>query len=595
MFSKRLFWLEILLLLIITIPLFSSLLNGYYFSMHDDQHIARLFLLDQAIRQGDLYPRWVGTLGYSFGYPLFNFYPPLIYYVAEGFHLIGLSLIWSIKSTIILGFILSVFGMHLFLKKKVGAIFSVVGATLYGYFTYHAVLVFVRGAFAEFFAMALLPFAFLTLENMAKKKTIKSAAVFAVCFALLILTHPLIAFPFIIFLGFYGLFHLLNNKKKIQTFVSYAWATLLGLVLSAFFWLPAMLERKFTQVDLLSTTDLSTYSHHYVCPSQFLYSAWGYGGSVPGCFDGLSFQMGKVYLILLVFSLIGAIFYWIKRRKFDDALLYYTFYLFLAVFSLFMTTNYSSFLWDNLKFLAYLQFPWRFLTYAGFFIAVSSTYSFFFWQKILKNENKEAIIRASSLIVIILTIFFYQKYFKPQTYVYITDQQKTSFEEIAWNVSRTSLDFIPQGVPIKQLNSDRKTVDIDRSELQEDLYNVHLGTSKKVEVLKNTMREKEFIVDAFVPLDFWLYTFYFPGWKAYLNEKEIPIFTNENNIIRVNIPQGYHNLKFVFENTPVRSVSNFISLGGLLITLYLLIGDKFKEVKRRFSSGFNKALNKYDR
>src|SRR3989344_4879510 len=97
---------QLCLLLIITIPSFLRILNNNYFSMHDDQHITRLFLLDQGLKQGYLYPRWVGGLGFGFGYPLFNFYPPLIYYIGELFHILGFSLIWSIKLDFISGFYL---------------------------------------------------------------------------------------------------------------------------------------------------------------------------------------------------------------------------------------------------------------------------------------------------------------------------------------------------------------------------------------------------------------------------------------------------------------------------------------------------------
>src|SRR3990167_11296775 len=96
--------IDLTLLFIITVPAFIRILDNQYFSMHDDQHIVRLFLLDQGLKQGYLYPRWVDNLGFGFGYPLYNFYPPLIYYVAELFHLIGFSFIWSVKLTFILGF-----------------------------------------------------------------------------------------------------------------------------------------------------------------------------------------------------------------------------------------------------------------------------------------------------------------------------------------------------------------------------------------------------------------------------------------------------------------------------------------------------------
>jgi hypothetical protein len=65
---------DLLLILIITLPAFISLLKPGYFSMHDDQHIVRLFLLEQGVKQGYFFPRWVDGLGFGYGYPLFNFF-----------------------------------------------------------------------------------------------------------------------------------------------------------------------------------------------------------------------------------------------------------------------------------------------------------------------------------------------------------------------------------------------------------------------------------------------------------------------------------------------------------------------------------------
>lgn len=68
-----------------------------FFPIHDDEQIARIFELDSALSDGQFPVRWVQHLGFGFGYPLFNFYPPLSYYSAEAFHLIGFSFIDSTK------------------------------------------------------------------------------------------------------------------------------------------------------------------------------------------------------------------------------------------------------------------------------------------------------------------------------------------------------------------------------------------------------------------------------------------------------------------------------------------------------------------
>src|SRR3989344_7778858 len=194
--------IDLTLLFIITVPAFIRILNNQYFSMHDDQHIVRLFLLDQGLRQGYIYARWVDGLGFGFGYPLFNFYPPLIYYLAELFHLLGFSLIWSIKLLIVLGFFLGAVGIYFLVKKFTDRFSAFLSVTLYTFFFYHAVLVYVRGALAEFFSLALLPFVFLSLNNLFDKTTWKNLVFFGISFGLLILTQPLIALPSLIFMGF---------------------------------------------------------------------------------------------------------------------------------------------------------------------------------------------------------------------------------------------------------------------------------------------------------------------------------------------------------------------------------------------------------
>ena len=287
-----------LALLIISIPAFLSLLNPWYFSMHDFQHIARLFLLDQGLHQGYLFPRWVDTLGFNFGYPLFNFYPPLIYYISEMFRLVGMSYIWSVKAMVILGYGLGAVGTYLLCLKvykvhKVQKIAALVAATLFTFFTYHATLVYVRGAFAEFWGMNVLPFAFLSLELLREKPTIKRSVFFATTLAALILSHVFIAFPFILFFIPYTVYSILNTSNKVRYIKHVIVGGLLGTTLSAFYWLPSMLERKFTLVDSILTKELASYTVHFLQPLQLWHSSWGYGGSGAGLSDGMSFQLGK--------------------------------------------------------------------------------------------------------------------------------------------------------------------------------------------------------------------------------------------------------------------------------------------------------------
>ena len=234
---KRIFQrlLEIGLLIIISFPAIYSLLNQGYFSMHDDQQIARLYLLAQGIYQGSLFPRWVGELGFGFGYPLFNFYPPLVYYVGFFFHVIGFSYIWAAKLMFISFTIIGTVGAYILSRQLFSKKTSYVVAILYTYLFYRAVGVYVRGALAEFAASSLLPLVFAAVIYLYKKNNRKSAILFGIAFSLLILAHPLIAFPSMIFIGLLFIFFFILSKQKMKFFMNGLLGTIFALSSSAFF------------------------------------------------------------------------------------------------------------------------------------------------------------------------------------------------------------------------------------------------------------------------------------------------------------------------------------------------------------------------
>lgn len=539
--------------------------------MHDNQHIARLFLLDQGIKQGSLLPRWVDGLGFGYGYPLFNFYPPLVYYLGEFFHLIGFSFIWSIKLVFIFGFLAAAIGTYLFAKKRIGRVSALLSTVLYSYFFYHAVNAYVRGALAEFFSMALIPFMFLALDNLAENKSLINSIWFGVIFALLIICHPLIAFPSIFYIGLFVIYYLLTLKQdKIRFIKQFILACIIGLGLSSFFWLPSLMERKFTLVDDILIKELASYRVHYIYPQQFLYSLWGYGGSIAGPYDGMTFQLGKFHLILSLLALLLSLIFLLKN-KIKETVKYFYFFLFLLFFSLFMTTEFSSFIWNNLKYLWYLQFPWRFLTFAGFFLAIIGGCLPFFLFKLLPQNS---LSKASIFIFVTATCFFiiivHQKYFHPQRLLSVTDNQLTTFQEIAWQISRSSFEFVPKGVKTKKSELNATVIDIEKNDLPKKIYEIKFGLAE-IKILENKFSRKRFEVIAQSPTFFQLNTFNFPGWTVYLNGKEIDINDNNNyKLITINIPKGKFKLEFLYKDTFIRKAGNAISIISIL-SLFMII------------------------
>ncbi|MCL4374666.1 hypothetical protein M1523_02290 [Patescibacteria group bacterium] len=566
-----------LLLVIITLPAWFILLNQYYPSMHDDQHIARLFLLDQGLKQGYLYPRWVDWLGFGFGYPLFNFYPPLIYYVAEAFHLLGFSLIWSIKLMIITGFIGAAAGIYVFVKTGLGRRAGILAATLFTFFFYHAVTVYVRGALAEFFSFAVFAWLIAALQRLDAKPTVRRGIGVALAWAALILTHPLIALPAGFFIGAYGLYSWLKHRHKTRYLGWLIFALIDGLALSAFFWIPALFERQATIVSQILTKELADFHLHFVYPDQFWYSPWGFGGSVAGRGDGMTFQLGKIPIILVIFSLLAALVNWIFKKKSQGSrnrLVEYGFYLSLLLFSLFMATGWSGFVWDRISYLAYIQFPWRFLTFTAFFISVVGAYAIGFISPLGRSRTWRLVLNILLIILVVGTAVKYRVYFQPQRLLQTSDAERTSFTEIAWRISHTSFEFVPRGVPLTKSPLGTTVYRIAPSDLSVQPAQIVSG-SGKITVEDNRFQNKTFLIDAVTPVALRLNTYDFPGWKAEVNGRETKInHQNQYRLITVTLPRGKSRLTVIFGDTPLRLIADALTAMAAIGVFVIFLEEK---------------------
>src|ERR1041384_3392094 len=71
----------------------------------------------------------------------------------------------------------------------------------------------------------------------------------------------------------------------------------LGVGLTVCIWVPAVMERQFVAFER-AISGSANYAIHFVYPKQLIYSPWGYGYSVAGPNDGMSFAAGWSHLLL---------------------------------------------------------------------------------------------------------------------------------------------------------------------------------------------------------------------------------------------------------------------------------------------------------
>lgn len=531
-----------------------SLFVPGFFPIHDDEQIGRLYDLYQSLAAGHFPPRLVPNLGFGYGYPFFNFYPHFAYYIALIFKLIGFSYIDSIKLMMISGFVFAAIAMYYLSKEFFGKLGGVVSAVAYTYAPYHALDSYVRGALAEFWSFVFLPLQFLFFYKLYQTFNYKYVVFLGLVNAGLILTHNLVALMSVPFIGIFLLVLFFSTSKRAVFFVQSLISVLLGLGLSAYFWIPSLLEKQYTLVDIL-TKELANYNLHFVYIRQFWNSSWGFGGSIYGLLDGISFEVGKIHLIFVIVAVIISIKLLKSKTQSGNILLLFIIFFFL---SLFLATFRSKFFWDLVPPLWYVQFPWRFLVFSVLF-------SSFLMGSISYITSKGNIRVYIGIAVIFFLIVANKDYFKPSEYLYgKVDSDYTKPEIIRFETSKLAFEYVPKGIATYKSDIDTTQVDINRESIAKESYEVVKG-EMDVRVIKNNVHSKEFQILSKASGEFRINTFSFPGWKVYVDSKQVSYRDNNKlKLISVDMPIGEHIVKAEFTDTLVRRIANYISLFSII-------------------------------
>ncbi len=353
-------------LILLTVPAVIALLVPGFYGASDDLHVSWLFEMHRTLSMGQIPPRFVPDLSFGFGYPLFNFVFPLPFYIGELFYLIGFSLVDSIKLVFLISFPISAIFMYLFLRQFSSKMVSFTGAVLYIYTPYRFVDLYIRGAIGEIFAFALLPLvglSFVKITNPIRDSKLW-IGIGAISLACLILTHNITAymfFPAILMLALIRIFLSPTNKKII--FVNFISSIFLGILISSYFWLPAIVESSLMKYDTVFN-----YADHFPTIKQLLTPYWNYGASVPGPYDLMPFFLGYINWFSVVVGILIFVLVFKKLNLNQKAVFFWAFIIFSAAF--FMMNYRSAILWDNLPLLPYFQFPWRFFILTTFVVPV---------------------------------------------------------------------------------------------------------------------------------------------------------------------------------------------------------------------------------
>jgi hypothetical protein len=230
-----------------------------------------------------------------------------------------------------------------------------------------------------------------------------------------------------------------------------------------------------------------------------------------------------------------------------------------------MSHERSTFVWKLIPVLQKLQFPWRFLNITAFLFSLSA--GFLPLIIISKYINKWLSYGILS-IVIVLLIAVNIKHYTPVTFGPITDQQK--FSGLAWvnQVTGGIYDYLPKTASIAPKRPANQYID----EI------IPVSTIYKITGQKKGTDWQFFNLNLDTPAIVYLSVFSFPQFVVYDNQQQVnyqiePI----NGRISLNLNAGQHQIYLKLKNTPVRTVSNYISLFSIVVVIYLFIPKKWKK------------------
>ncbi len=530
-------------LVVLALPTFSLMVRSGIFTMHDP-HLFRMKEFDQCIKDRVFPCRWAADSGKGYGEPLFNYYAQFPYWLTELVHFTGLSLLDSAKIVYGLSLLLSGFTMFLLARKYWGNKGGLVSAVFYLYAPYRSVDVWVRGALPEALSFVLYPLLIYFLDLYLEKHSSRYLLLLAMSLALLITTHNLSVFMFLPFLGLYWLIGAVHRHD----FSGVPGLVLVGIIalgLSAYYLLPVLAENKF--IDLGSTVSgyYDFHIHFATLNELFISRFWGYGASL-WAKKFLSISIGQLHWILpLVIICLGFI---LKKHNFS----FLTFCL-LGVAALFLTHGKSSVIWNLVPLMKYIQFPWRFLGPALFFLSLASGYavSFFNWPG----------IRLWPVLLILLVILINYNFFRPDIWRNITDKEQYSGP--LWDEGRSSslTDFWPRSAP--QPPADFAPVSA----------RFISGDGLTVSAVKKSSSADYLLDVSRAPAVVSLPITYFPGWHVLVDGRSVA--SSPSGLLGLTsfrlLDPGFHQIYAVFSDTWPRSLGNYISLFSLLLSPLCLL------------------------
>lgn len=541
-------WPYVLLLLLCLPALWPLWQAGLPRSNDHLPHLYRALQLAELLRAGVWLPRWAPDLAFGYGYPVFNFFPYLAHLLIAGLHLLGPDLLTAYKLITAATIVGSAWAAFMFARELWGEAGGLAAGVAYAYSPYVLYDVHIRGSVPETLALMLMPLALRHLRRAARDGSPHSVAWAALAIAGCLLAHNGVSLQALPFLGLYGL----AEAWQAGRWRAPGWygAFGLALLLSAFFWLPALAESPLVQIERGTLNGGMLYTENFLSLGELLAYP-----RLPVDPDLLNPPVVRALpAAALILAGLAVLRRWPTAPRPERLGL--AFLALAAGVASVLIHPISRPLWEALPLLRLTLFPWRLLGPISLFVAVLAGALF------TSNRPGWALPLALTGLVI-AGLPFASPPVEPLP-APLTLAGLAAFEIPPDFIGTTTVgEYLPDTV--QQLPADAA----NRRGLEARQRFTAPG-AEVIEAVRTPLRA-EFEVTARQPVAFTFQHFFFPGWTATLDGQPLPVqVTAPEGLMQATVPVGTHRLVFAFGSTPVRDLGQALSLAGVLITAALL-------------------------
>lgn len=604
-----LLWLTLALTIFAMAPLLQP---GYHWGANDARHhVYFLFEFDRVMQDGVWWPRWSPDFTFGYGYPFFNIYGPLSYFVGEFFlRVVGMSYTGAVEAVFCLSIVGSAATMYLFMRSWAGRHAAVIAALVYVYAPYHLLNLYVRANLAESMAFVWMPLCLWMLRETIVRPSPWRTIGLGLSVAALLLTSQLVTLLFAPLLLLYGLsllwLHAVPDGTTdlmlplwvrlghgLRRIVAPVLGGLIAVGLSCIFWLPMVLEYGDVSVDQWFD---GRYDFHgdFVYLFQLFSPQWGFGASQPGPDDPIGFQIGAVALLL---ALVGTLSTWRAGRIRRWGVVSF---VLAGVGATLAGTQPAAPLWDWPVLggiLGAAQFPWRWFNLTTVCVSVLAglaAYPPHNGKRVAPPEQPLTLGLLALITVVILGSYpllrveIIEPVEGPVSLPGLMQFQRTADEMTG--VTRW-VNFVPTWSPIatgyllqaQEMPAEEVPPVTTKLDNRDEQMEYTEGTGYYAHSLAHNSVMEE--VWYFSGVDDWSIIFnhfYYPGWKAYRLDgehgqpvEELRIVPGEaipeegipSGRITVPVPRGEGHVLLRFEDTAPRRVGTWVSVGTLAILL----------------------------